>query len=144
VAEPAAEALAVPAEEGESAPVEMESFYTFVRAPRRRPDRAPREAREARKPHEGARSRGADRPPKPDAPRERAPAVESLNPRADGPREDNPGSDGPRKKHRREEGPRKNKGKPDAPKPAPRPSRPEKPIDPDNPFAALMALKTRG
>jgi ATP-dependent RNA helicase SUPV3L1/SUV3 len=25
-----------------------------------------------------------------------------------------------------------------------RPPRPEKPIDPDNPFAALLALKTRG
>jgi ATP-dependent RNA helicase SUPV3L1/SUV3 len=128
----------------ETAPVEMESFFTFARAPRRRPDRAPREAR---KPREGERPRGADRPRRADAPRDGAPPPEAEKPREERPREervraDGPRADGPRKKHRREDGP--HKGKPEAPKPAPRPARPEKPIDPDNPFAALMALKTRG
>ncbi len=123
-AEPAAEAPSEPepAEETQAGPVEMETFYTFVRAPRRRPDRGPREPRQPRQ---------AD-----------ARAVEPT----EGPAK---GSEKPRHgKPRRDAGP---KGKP-RPKPTevaaaappPRAPRPEKPIDPDNPFAALMALKTRG
>ena len=118
---------------------EMEVFYTFVRAPRRRPEQRPRENRnrDVRPPREGAGDaprRGKDRPR-----REGEAAAPTEG-----------GEDKPRfaKKPRREDRRDDQKGKGPKPeregKPAPRPQRPEKPIDPDNPFAALMALKLRG
>ena len=100
------------------APVETEAYYTFVRAPRRRPDRAPREAR---KPREGEAPRGGK-------PRREHNGAGAAQRRSDG---DKPKAAG-RHNH-----------KPEAGKPPPRPPRVEKPIDPDSPFAALMALKTR-
>ncbi len=102
----------------EPAAPETETFYTFARAPRRRPN-------EARKPQEAERPREPGKPRNPDKPREHGK---------------------PRGKPRREEAARKpgGSGKPDEAPPPPRPVRPEKPIDPDNPFAALMALKLRG
>lgn len=100
------------------APVETEAYYTFVRAPRRRPDRAPREAR---KPREGEAPRGSK-------PRREHNGAGAAQRRSDG---DKPKAAG-RHNH-----------KPEAGKPPPRPPRVEKPIDPDSPFAALMALKTR-
>jgi ATP-dependent RNA helicase SUPV3L1/SUV3 len=95
-------------------PQEMEVFFLFTRAPRRRPERV-------------------ERP-------ERSPREEARKPKP--------------KPHRGEES---RQGKPrhgdgGNRKPAPkreehvaqaRPQRSEKPIDPDNPFAALMALKLR-
>ena len=52
-------------------------------------------------------------------------------------RQDQRRSNGP------DEGNRKGGKRPEKPAVQSRPPRPEKPIDPDNPFAALMALKLR-
>ena len=112
--------------EPEAAP-EMEAFYTFTWAPkpRPRPERGPRPERK-----EGA-PRG-DRP-------------QGERPQGDRPRREGQGD---RPKHDRPKGDRPKgdfKGKPnrdDRQKSfEARPPRPEKPIDPDNPFAALLALK---
>jgi ATP-dependent RNA helicase SUPV3L1/SUV3 len=114
--------------------VELETFYTFAWAPKprfQRPERAPRP--------EGAPRR--DRPP---------------GERRDRPQGDKPQGDRPQgeKRERKEgEGRKDFHGKPkgkrddrrDADKGAKtfeaRPPRKERPIDPDNPFAALLALK---
>ncbi len=88
---------------------EMETFFTFRRAPRQRPERGPRRPRP-----ESADTREDGRPPFKGKPRRGA---------------------GPKGK---------GSAKPAGPKVvAARPPRVEKPVDPDNPFAALMALKTR-
>jgi len=152
--------------EAEAAP-EMEAFYTFTWAPKprerpARPERAPRPEGTPRPPR-------TDRSPRPDRapPVEGAPAVEGEAVVADAPRpprqdrrKDGDGRrDGgkPREGGRpyegskpREErkpyegkndrGPRKDDSKP---KYEARPPRVEKPIDPDNPFAALLALKAK-
>ncbi len=119
---------AAPAEGAEeAAPAEMEVFFTFTWAPRprfQRPERGPREGQ----------------------------------PRRDRPQGDKPQGDRPRGERKEGEG-RKDfhgkggkpgaKGKRDGAKDGPprerkfeaRPPRAEKPIDPDNPFAALLALK---
>ncbi len=133
------------------APPEMEVFYTFVWAPKPRaerrhtgkPDRNPRKA--------GAHLQGdavqgdkpgSDRPPN-DRPR-------GDKPRGDKPRGDKSHSDKPHGDKSRGDRPRgegyQGKGKSDARNDRQktyeaRPPRVEKPIDPDNPFAALMALK---
>lgn len=135
-AEPAGEE-AEPAAEAE--PGEMEVFYTFVRAPRRRHDQRPREnrGRETRPPREGGEARrGKDQP----AQASEGGAMTEDKPRAQKARREN--REGFKGKGRPE-------GKPDRkpegePRQAARPPRPDKPIDPDNPFAALMALKLRG
>ena len=124
---------APPAEGGEeAAPAEMEAFVTFTWAPRprfQRPERGPR--------GEGGRPEG--------------------QPRRDRPQGDKPQGNRPRGERKEGEG-RKDfhgkgakpggKGKRDGGKDGPRerkfearPPRPERPIDPDNPFAALLALK---
>ncbi len=149
--------LLAPAPEPEvapDAPPEMEAFYTFVWAPKPRgerrqggkPDRAPRNA-DARP--QGERPQG-DKPqgerPQGDTPRGDRPRGDK--PRDDKPRDDKPRGDKPRgdRPHGERREAYKGKGKPDA-KPdsqktfEARPPRPEKPIDPDNPFAVLMALK---
>ncbi len=148
--EPVAESIADPVPEEAAAPVpeepvEMETFYTFVRAPRVRPERSSR-------PEPKSREQGERHRPRPEGTRPRPESV-----RAEG-AEPRPESDANRQKHRpRDDGPRSkgNKGKPgpkrdreapaeaQAPRNNPRPPRVEKPIDPDNPFAALMALKLR-
>ena len=115
-ADPAeAEAEAAEAAQEEAPEVqETETFFTFTRAPRRRPERPQPE----RRPRE--ERKGKPRPP------------------AEGERKGKPrrGPDEGRKGKR--EGPRE-----EEPVVRARPPRPEKPIDPDNPFAALMALKLR-
>ncbi len=118
----AAEAESVdPASAEDAGPVEIEAFFLFTRAPRRRPERAPQEARKAR---EGEQPRGKPR---------RGPGQPGGKPRHDKPKAESehgrPAGDKPWRKPE--------------PKPAPRPARPEKPIDPDSPFAALAALKLR-
>ena len=122
-----------------AAPVEMESFYTFTWAPKprfQRPERGPRPEGQPRRDRKEGEAAQGDRP-KGDRPR--------------GERRDRPQGD-------RKEGERKDfgakggkpgpKGKRDGNKDAPRdrkfearPPRAEKPIDPDYPFAALLALK---
>ncbi|MDN5787231.1 helicase-related protein [Pseudorhodobacter sp.] len=109
---------------------EMESFVTFTWAPRprgnSRPPRRDRVAGEASQLREAGKPRGE-------------------RPQVDRPQGDRPKGDGPR----REGGFKgKGKGKPGGKPPhnspqkfEARPARPEKKIDPDNPFAALAALK---
>jgi ATP-dependent RNA helicase SUPV3L1/SUV3 len=111
------------------APPEVEVFYTFVWAPKPRGER-----RHGGKPDRTPRH--ADAPPQGDRkPREKS---HGDRPKGDKPRGDRPQGE-------RREG-YKGKGKPDG-KPdrqktfEARPPRPEKPVDPDNPFAVLMALK---
>jgi ATP-dependent RNA helicase SUPV3L1/SUV3 len=109
-----------------SEPQEMEVFYVFTRAPRRRPERADRRAGSANgkgrarqsAAAEGGRTGGASAGP--------------AGARGEKPRR---GGDNGRKG----KGPRREET---APVTA-RPPKQERPIDPDNPFAALMALKLR-
>lgn len=113
---------AAPAEGVEAPPAEMEVFFTFTWAPRPRFQR----------PERGPRPEGQPR-------RER--------PQGDKPRGERKEGEG-RKDFHGKGGKPGGKGKRDGAKDAPRerkfearPPRPEKPIDPDNPFAALLALK---
>ncbi|MFN7223621.1 MAG: helicase-related protein [Paracoccaceae bacterium] len=112
---------------------EMEVFYTFTWAPK------PRNAR----PERGARPQGERRDrPQGDKPKADRPAGDRpKGDRPQGERRDRPQGDG--KPHQG-----KPKGKGDRPdrseKPRQfeaRPQRAERPVDPDNPFAALLALK---
>jgi ATP-dependent RNA helicase SUPV3L1/SUV3 len=107
-----------PMASGENAPDEAEEtevFYLFTRPQRRRQERPARAERHERKPREEARAK-----PKPR--------------RGEEHRQGKRQGDGARTP------PPEREGQPAA---APRAPRQEKPIDPDNPFAALMALKLR-
>jgi ATP-dependent RNA helicase SUPV3L1/SUV3 len=154
------------AESGEAAAPEMEVFYTFTWAPKprfQRPERAPRpEGAAARGPRKegdapqgerkprGERSgdrgtdRGADRGPRKegDAPQADRPQGERRHGKPQGERSGDRA--GKPQGDRGDRGDRKG-GKPnrdDRQKSfEARPPRVEKPVDPDNPFAALMALK---
>jgi ATP-dependent RNA helicase SUPV3L1/SUV3 len=121
--DPMSEAAGVAPDASESQ--EIEVFYTFARSPRRRSERPHRPA--------GGSANGKGKP-----------RHQSVTKGAEGPnhgphagRGDRPrrGSDEIRKGKgdRREDKPPKTGSAP----------RPERPIDPDNPFAALMALKLR-
>ncbi len=112
-----------PEPEAEAAAPEMEVFYTFTWAPKprhQRPERGPRPERK-----EG----------------------EARTPRGDRPRREGQAPQGDRPKHDRPKGDRRDHGKGKPPRDdrqksfEARPPRAEKPIDPDNPFAALLALK---
>ena len=153
-AEGEAEALEAPAESAVDAPaVDMEAFITFTWAPKPRQDRRPPRRAEG----EAAPARTGDRPrgnhargdkPRGDVPQGEKP--QGDRPRGDKPQGDRPQGDRPRGE-KREGGGYKGKGRDGAkggkpPQNAPqkyesRPARPEKKIDPDNPFAALAALK---
>ena len=119
-----------PEPEAEPAAPEMEAFYTFTWAPKPRFQRP---------------ERNADRPPrKPQAEGEAKPAGE--RPQGERRQSGKPSGGKPYKGKSDQRGDAK--GKPpqrDDKKPIyeARPPRPEKPIDPDNPFAVLMALKTK-
>lgn len=143
VEEPAPEA------EVEAAAPEMEAFYTFTWAPKprfQRPERGPRA--------EGSRPEGAGRGPRKDGDAPRADRGD-RKPRGDRPaRAEGEGKpEGRPDRPQGDRGPRKDGGKRDHGKGGKpnrderqksfeaRPPRAEKPIDPDNPFAALMALK---
>ncbi len=108
--------------EPEAAP-EMEAFYTFTWAPkpRPRPERAPRPERKE----------GAPRGDRPRGERPQGERKEGERPKHDRPkgdrRDDRKGGKPPREERQKSF--------------EARPPRPEKPIDPDNPFAALLALK---
>jgi ATP-dependent RNA helicase SUPV3L1/SUV3 len=124
-----AEALAA-----EQAPPEMEGFYTFTWAPK--PRFAPRPPREAGRRDGVPKVEGEERP-KGDF--KGKPRGEGGKPRHDGKPGGKPQGDRPRGE--RNDKPRGDK-RDDRPKQfESRPPRAEKPIDPDNPFAALMALK---
>ncbi|MBC2833907.1 helicase-related protein [Paragemmobacter straminiformis] len=144
------------AEEGaEAAPVEMEAYYTFTWAPKprfQRPERGPRPERGAPrgpKPAEGekpAGEAGAERPKgeRPQGERrdrggERGGEGKGGGYKGNKPKGGKPGDRGDRGGDRGERG-----GKPQGAKSfEARPPRAEKPIDPDNPFAVLAALKNR-
>jgi ATP-dependent RNA helicase SUPV3L1/SUV3 len=154
------------AESEEAAAPEMEVFYTFTWAPKprfQRPERAPRpEGAAARGPRKegdapqgerkprGDRSgdRGADRGPRKegDAPQGERPQGERRHGKPQGERSgDRAGKPQGDRGDRGDRGGDRKGGKPnrdDRQKSfEARPPRVEKPIDPDNPFAALMALK---
>ncbi|MFN7268219.1 MAG: hypothetical protein ACK5UA_04360, partial [Cereibacter sp.] len=166
---------APPPGEADAAPataVEMESFYTFVWAPRARggENRGPRRARPEARRH-GPQS--AAPAPAPAGAQEDAAAPATA---ADRPaRPDRPRNDRPEGGERRKDGPRghvdgfKGKPRPKGGKPADRDDRPDRPdrpersdrprdtqpkvfearppreqkVDPDSPFAVLAALRTR-
>jgi ATP-dependent RNA helicase SUPV3L1/SUV3 len=150
------EPAAIGADADEPVP-ETEAFYTFTWAPK---PRNARPERPARPQGDGAQGARRDRPvgdrAAGDRPVGERPAGD--RPKADRPRGDaKPQGDKPFGKADRggnrgpdrggDRGPDRGKGKPDrddANKPRQfeaRPQRSEKPIDPDNPFAALLALK---
>ncbi len=117
-----------PEPEAEPAPPEMEAFYSFTWAPKprfQRPERAPRPER---KPQTEGETRPQANRPQSDRPK--------------GERRDRKMGDGNPYKGKGD-----HKGKPPQQDKKPiyeaRSPRPEKPIDPDNPFAVLMALKSK-
>ena len=131
--------LAPPPEpEAEPAAPEMESFYTFTWAPkpRPRPERAPRPER---KEGDAPRAPRGDRPQgdRPQGERPQGDRPKGDRPQGDRPRGDRPKGDRPKGDYKG--------GKPQRDEKKiiyeARPPRAEKPIDPDNPFAALLALK---
>ncbi|MCB5408408.1 helicase [Pseudogemmobacter sp. CC-YST710] len=143
-AEAAPEGADAAAAEGEAAP-EMEVFYTFTWAPKprfQRPERGPRPEGAARRGDrpQGERPQG-ERAPRGDRPQgERGPRKEggearkefgNRPPRGEGGKPEGKGK-GPRRDDRRNEGAKNFEA---------RPPKKDRPIDPDNPFAALMALK---
>jgi len=143
--------------EPDAAP-EMEVFYTFTWAPKRAP-RPERPAQTRRvdpvaAPVDGAAADApkSDRPrgdkPRGDRPRGDKPRGEKSfgdKPRGDKPFGDKPRGDRPRGDKpygdKADRGPRKDDTKPKSFEQ--RAPRVEKPIDPDNPFAVLMALKNK-
>ncbi|MFN4172314.1 MAG: helicase-related protein [Pseudorhodobacter sp.] len=136
--------VAPAAETGEAvpeAPVEMEAFITFTWAPRPRRDRgAEGQQRQGRGPRGPRADQGAAGGEGQQA--RRGAASEGRQDR--GPKRDH--SDGPRggQGGGKPRGKGAKPGKNDVEKPRnfeARPPRAEKPIDPDNPFAALLALK---
>ncbi|MBL9055636.1 MAG: helicase [Rhodobacteraceae bacterium] len=141
-------AFVQPEPEPEAAAPEMETYYTFTWAPKprfQRPERGPRPERAPRP--EGEAPRG-ERPPRGDrAPRgDRGPKPEgeARPPRPEGERRHGKPEGGKPRDDRKGGGKfDRNKDRGDS-KPKSfeaRPPRAEKPIDPDNPFAALLALK---
>jgi ATP-dependent RNA helicase SUPV3L1/SUV3 len=151
--------LLAPVPEPEAAPdaqPEMEVFYTFVWAPKPRADRRTGGKSDSHVRHPNPRPQGAA--PQAEHPQGETPSADkprSDKPRGDRPRSDKPHGDKQRGDKPRGEKPRgdrpqgdgyKGKGKPEARSDRQksfeaRPPRVEKPIDPDNPFAVLMALK---
>jgi ATP-dependent RNA helicase SUPV3L1/SUV3 len=146
----AAPAESVAAESGAGAPpetLEVESFYTFARAPRQRHVRPPHRGNREAEPNGGERRKEAR--PRGEGQRHNGPRSENPNqPREGQPNRPKVEAEGAGGRPKRGKG-----GKPDRPdrnnQPAPvaaeqrRPPRQDKPVDPDNPFAALMALKLR-
>ncbi len=137
--------------EADAAP-EMEAFYTFTWAPKPRFQRPERNAERPPRPERKPQAEGEARAPRPDRPQADRP--QGDRPQGDRPQGDRPKGDRPRG-DRPKDGARPDRkddrkgdfkgGKPqrdDRPKSfEARPPRAEKPIDPDNPFAALLALK---
>ena len=154
---------AAPVADAEAA-VEMEAFYTFVWAPRPRGDRRPRHQPQGQRHGQPAGqgeaaaepSRSGDRPggrrqDEPRAEGNRGPRQDNR-PRQDGGRPERNNRNRPERKGGDKGGPDRNRPGQDKNRPAkgnaPRsfeahPPRNEKPIDPDNPFAILAALKDR-
>ncbi|NGQ89860.1 helicase [Rhodobacter sp. HX-7-19] len=118
----------------EDAPVEMEVFYSFSWAPKprfQRPERGGNRPQGGERPNRGERPQG-------DRPRRAEGGEQPKGERREGGFKG--GNKGKGGKPERRDG-----GKPGGGKAfEARPPRAEKPIDPDNPFAVLAALKTKG
>ncbi|GGE19806.1 ATP-dependent RNA helicase SUPV3L1/SUV3 [Gemmobacter megaterium] len=140
---PAAPDASAEAEPPAEAPVEVETehYYLFTWAPRPRGgmprgDRGPRREGQGQRPPRQGQGQGGDRPQADRGPRperkegERGERNKGGKPqgKSDGPRGDRKGG---KPDHKRNDGPRNYEARP------PR----EQKIDPDNPFAALLALK---
>lgn len=157
-------AFVAPEPEVEPAAPEMEVYYTFTWAPKprfQRPERAPRKEGDAPKDATpGSESRGAPRgdrsgdrgprTPRPEGDKAEGAARPPRPERSDRPQgERREGGGGKLRDDRKggkpyggKDGGRDNKDSGHKPKSfEARPPRAEKPIDPDNPFAALLALK---
>jgi ATP-dependent RNA helicase SUPV3L1/SUV3 len=120
-----------PASEPETAATpEMEVFYTFTWAPKPRHQRPERGGERGPRPE---RKEGEARAPRGDRPQGDRP--QGDRPKGDRPKHDRPKGDRPHGKGAKP--PREERHK----SYEARPPRQEKPIDPDNPFAALLALK---
>ncbi|MCC6006744.1 MAG: hypothetical protein JJU40_03605 [Rhodobacteraceae bacterium] len=125
-------------EGGDAAATETEIFYTFTWAPRRRREDRPRRPAEGEGGRRATSGEGGRRPAEGEGgrrpPRDRKPARTEGADNARPPR--GKGGKPPRRGPRDESasGPRVHTA---------RPPRTEKPVDPDNPFAALLALKDR-
>jgi ATP-dependent RNA helicase SUPV3L1/SUV3 len=131
--------LAPPPEpEAEPATPEMEAFYTFTWAPkpRQRPERG---LRPERKEGDASRAPRGDRPQgdRPQGDRPKGDRPQGDRPQGDRPRGDRPKGDRPKGDYKGGKPQRDDRQK----SYEARPPRAEKPIDPDNPFAALLALK---
>ena len=128
-----------PVAEAEAVAPEMEVYYTFTWAPKPRFERAPRAPKEAREGgREGGKREGGNR----DAGgrREKSFGDKSGKPEHKG--SDSKGGD--RKGGDRKGGKFDRNAKPEqAARFEARPPKKDKPIDPDNPFAVLMALKDK-
>jgi ATP-dependent RNA helicase SUPV3L1/SUV3 len=134
--------------DAEAAPVEMETYYSFSWAPK---PRFQRPERGGDRPNRAERPQGGDRPKR----AEGGERPKSDRPQGNRPQGDRPQGDRPQGERREGGFKGGNKGKGSKPdrrdgnKPAgakafeARPPRVEKPIDPDNPFAVLAALKTK-
>ena len=127
-----------PAADPEAEPTEMEAFYTFTWAPKPRFQRPERAERPERKESDAPRAPRGDRPQgdRPQGDRPKGDRPQGDRPKGDRPKGDHPKGD--RRDDRKGGKPQRDEKKIiyEA-----RPPRPEKPIDPDNPFAALLALK---
>jgi ATP-dependent RNA helicase SUPV3L1/SUV3 len=128
-----------PDSEAEAAP-EMESFYTFTWAPKPRFQRPERTADRGPRPERKPQAEGEARAPRPQGDRPQGDRPQGERPKGDRPRGDRP-KDGQRPDRKGDfkggKPPRDERQKSFEA----RPPRTEKPIDPDNPFAALLALK---
>jgi len=134
-----------PEPEAEPAAPETELFYTFTWAPKPRFQRPERGAERPPRPERKAGEARAPRTDRPQGDRPQGDRPQGDRPQGDRPRGERPQGD---RTDRREHGkggkppPREDRPREDRPKSfEARPPRPEKPIDPDNPFAALLALK---
>jgi ATP-dependent RNA helicase SUPV3L1/SUV3 len=124
-------------------PAEMEVFYTFTWAPKPRFQRPERNAERTPRPERKPQAEGEARAPRGDRPQGDRPQGDRSQ--GDRPKGDRPRGDRPKDGQRPDRKGDHKGGKPqrdDRQKSfEARPPRPEKPIDPDNPFAALLALK---
>jgi ATP-dependent RNA helicase SUPV3L1/SUV3 len=131
-----------PEPEAEAAAPEMEAFYTFTWAPKPRNQRPERSPRPERKEGEAPRAPRGDRP---QGDRPQGDRPQGDRPQGDRPKGDRPRGDRPKDGQRPDRKGDYKGGKPQRDDKKPiyeaRPPRVEKPIDPDNPFAALLALK---
>jgi ATP-dependent RNA helicase SUPV3L1/SUV3 len=135
------------ADEAAAAPVEMEVFYTFTWAPKprfQRPERGPRPEGQNRRDRPQGERRDRPQGDRPQGDRPQGDRPQGDRPQGERPKGDRPQGKPHGKPHGKPQGKRddrKDHAKGGERKYEARPPRAEKPIDPDSPFAALLALK---